>query len=356
MKKTLLAAAACSFDLTTSSNQLVLIPEGSFRGLDGRPFDAPAWILTPELGHAIAYSLNQRNIDMVIDYEHSTLKAQETGEPAPAAGWLKAKGFTYIEGIGLCSSQFTWTEKAKGFIESEEYKYLSPVFMYNKNGEIAALLHVALTNTPNLDQLPEARLAAAAQDFLSQKKEDSRMEEFLKLMCKSLGLPETATCEELVTAANSAFIKFDGALGTTLTTGQTLSAAIDKAIELKTAANSQVDPSKFVPMSVYQEAIAKAGNAEAANKAKEIDDLITAACSDGRLTGEVTINWVKEQAKTNPDFVKTHIESLPKIAALTQKQTTTIDFNTQQSKPDELKDDVFSMLGVSQADVEKYGA
>ena len=54
---------------------------------------------------------------------------------------------------------------------------------------------------------------------------------------------------------------------------------------------------QFVPMAVYQEAVANAGNAEAAQKAKEIDDLIMAACSDGRLTGQVTIAWMKEQAK-----------------------------------------------------------
>ena len=125
MKKTLLAAA-CSFALdTATTGKLVLIPDGESRGIDGRPVDAPAWILTPELGTALADVLNQRKIDMVIDYEHATLKAHESGEAAPAAGWIKAGSFTYIEGIGLCSTQFKWTDKAKGFIESEEYKYLS---------------------------------------------------------------------------------------------------------------------------------------------------------------------------------------------------------------------------------------
>jgi len=70
-------------------------------------------------------------------------------------------------------------------------------------------------------------------------------------------------------------------------------------------------------------------------QAKEMDDLITAACSDGRLTGEATISWYKDQAKTNPDFVKTQLESLPKIAALTQQQTSQVDLaaNHQQTPP-----------------------
>lgn len=36
-------------------------------------------------------------------------------------------------------------------------------------------------------------------------------------------------------------------------------------------------------MAVYQEAVQKAGNVDAAAKAKEINDLIVAACGDGRL-------------------------------------------------------------------------
>nr|DAE96189.1 MAG TPA: hypothetical protein [Caudoviricetes sp.] len=358
MKKTLLVAA-CSFALDATSPHLVLIPEGVFRGIDGRPTDAPHWELTPERGRQIAAALNQRSIDLVVDYEHATLKAQESGDPAPASGWLKPAGFQYIDGVGLCSTLFEWTEKAKGYIEAKEYKYTSPVFFYNKAGEVLGLHSFALTNTPNLDILPEARLAAAAQDFLSQQfDEDSTMKEFLELMRKKLGLPETATEEELLTAANSAFAKMDGAFGTTLATDQTLTVAIDKAVEVKTAANSQttIDPTKYVPMAVYQEAVANANNAAANAATKEIEDLITAACSDGRLTGKATIDWVKEQAKTNPEFAKSHIESLPKIAALSQKQTTTVDINKQTPQTDPLKDDVFSMLGVSAADVEKYGA
>ncbi|ENX46652.1 hypothetical protein F943_02993 [Acinetobacter ursingii NIPH 706] len=168
-----------------------------------------------------------------------------------------------------------------------------------------------------------------------------------------MGLPETATDEEFLVAANSAFTKLDDAFGTAFVKSeQTLVAAIEQAIEVKAAANSQAvpDPAKYVPMAVYQEAVAKAGNADAAVKAKEIDDLIVAACSDGRLTGEATINWVKDQAKTNPDFVKAHLEGLPKIAALTQKQTDQTKFAAnhqgggQQHTPEALA--VAAQMGV----------
>ncbi|ENV33927.1 phage protease [Acinetobacter gerneri] len=341
--------ASCSFDLDPTSNLLVLVPEGIFRGVDGRPFDAPHWNLTAERGRQIVAALNDRKIDMVIDYEHATLKSQSTGDPAPAAGWLKAGNFTYVDGVGICSTKFEWLEKAKGYIESEEYKYLSPVLFYNKLGEIIALINLALTNTPALDQLPEAKLAAAAQEYFAQNNdEESIMNEFLKLMLKKLGLAETATESELLAAANSVFTKLDGAFGTTLATDQTLNQAIDKAVEVKAAANSQApDLSQYVPIAVYQEAVNKASTAVASAKAKEVDDLIVTACSDGRLTGKDTINWIKEQAKTNPDFAKAHIESLPIIAALSQTQTSVTDTSKQQKQQHTAEDlAVAGMMGI----------
>jgi phage I-like protein len=199
MKKTILAAS-CSFDLSALSDHFVLIPEGVFRSeIDGRPYDAPHWILTPERGRQIVAALNQRKIDTVIDYEHATLKSKQTGEPAPAAGWLKSAGFTYIEGVGLCSTNFEWLPKAKDHIEAKEYKYISPVFLYDSTGAITTLINVALTNTPALDQLPEAKLAAAAQEFFAQNlPQDSKMDELLEQLRWMLNLPLSATAEEIL--------------------------------------------------------------------------------------------------------------------------------------------------------------
>ena len=363
MKKTLLAAS-CSFDLLASSDHFVLIPEGIFRSeIDGRPYDAPHWALSPERGHQMAAALNQRKIDMVIDYEHATLKSKNTGEPAPAAGWLKPAGFTYVEGVGLCSTDFEWLDKAKAHIEAKEYKYISPVFMYTPNGEITSLINVALTNTPALDQLPEAKLAAAAQEYFTQNptEQDSTMDELLEQLRWMLNLPISATAAEIQAELGKLQAQISDKTGVAVAANsQNLYDALDAIDQLKIAANSQSTPdmTQFVPIAVYQEAVAKAGHAVVDAKTKELDDLIVAACSDGRLTGEVTINWVKDQAKTNPDFAKAHIESLPKIAALTQRQTSQVNLaaNHQQPKVDAVQDEVLGILGVSKADVEKYGA
>lgn len=330
--KTLIAA--CSMSLSAQSENFVIIPEGEFSGIDGRPFDAPAWILTPERGREIVAVLNQRHIDMVIDYEHATLKAIETGEPAPAAGWLKQNGFVYVEGVGICSTQFEWTDKAKNFIDSGEYKYISPVLFYNKTGAVIGLHSVALTNKPNLDQLPEAKLAAAAQDFLSTSQDSEMNEELLERLRWMLNLPVSATAEDIIAELNKLASQLTETTGTTVAANaQNLFDAVAAIDQLKVAANSQSepDPAQYVPMAVHKEALAQATSVAANAQAKEVDDLILAACSDGRLTGKATIDWVKDKAKTNPEFVKSYLGDLPKIAALSQQQTQTVNIaaNTQ---------------------------
>ena len=334
MKRTLLVAA-CSMSLSAQSEHFVIIPEGEFRGIDGRPFDAPAWILTPEHGREMVAVLNQRSVDLVIDYEHSTLIAKEKGEPAPAAGWLKPNGFTYVEGVGLCSTQFEWTEKAQGFIDSGEYKYISPVFFYDTTGTILGLHSVALTNTPNLDQLPEAKLAAAAQEFLTTSQDSEMNEDLLERLRWMLNLPISATAEEIMAELSKLTDQIAEKTGTTIAANaQNLFDAVSAIDQIKLAANSQAqpDPNKYVPMAVHKEALAQATTVTANAQAKEIDDLILAACSDGRLTGKATVDWVKDQAKTNPDFVKSYLDDLPKIAALSQQQTQTLNIAANHQK------------------------
>jgi len=251
--------AACAMSLSTEQNRLVIIPDGEFRGVDGRPFDAPAWRLTAENAETIVAALSDLKIDLVIDYEHATLKALETGEPAPASGWLKPNGW------------------------------------------------------------------------------ESSMDELLEQLRWMLNLPLSANAEEILAELGKLQAQIKEKTGVTVAANdQHLFDALDAIEALKVAANAQTnvmpDPTQYVPMAVHQEALAQAAEVAANTQAKELDDLIVAACSDGRLTGKATIDWVKGLAETNPDGAKAYVEGLPKIAALTQQQTqqTPIAANNQQ--------------------------
>ena len=324
MKKTALVAA-CSFELNASSDHFVIVPEGEFRGLDGRPFDAPYWKVTPEKGQQLVAALNQKTIDTVIDYDHSNLYGIKDGNPKPAAGWLKAGAFAYVQGVGVCSTSYEWTDKAAELIAANEYKYLSPVFFYNKAGEVLSVLNTTLTNVPNLDSLPAARLAAAAQDYFTQNltDEDSSMDELLEHLRWMLNLPISATAEDIKAELQKLIAQINDATGVAMAAnGQSFKDVLE-AFSAKLAANSQAapDPTQYVPFGVYKEAVDKAASAQAAVQSKAVDDAILAACSDGRLTGEATIDYYKGLAKTNPDLVIQQLDELPKIAALSQQQT-----------------------------------
>lgn len=335
--KTLVAACSLVMQATDDTQYLVLIPEGTFKGADGRPTDAPHWMLTPERGQQIVADLNQRNVDMVIDYDHATLDNEQKQQGnAPASGWLKAGGFTYVEGVGVCSDNYEWTDKAQAAIAANEYKYLSPVLYYTATGEVVGLHSSALTNKPNLD-LPQAKLAALSEEFLST---DSSMDELLERLRWMLNLPVTATAEEISAELAKAQQQISEKSGVTIAANaQNLFDAL-AAFDVQIAANGgikpltgfQPDPNEWVPMAVYQEALQQ-GQSLAANAEQEkFNQILTAACSDGRLTGKATIDWVKQRAQTDVAGTIAYIEGLPKIAALTQQQSKTLNIAENQQQ------------------------
>ena len=348
--KTKLLVAACASALNLSEQRLVIIPEGNFKGIDGRPIEADSWFLTSERGQKIVAALNSRKIDMVVDYEHGTLSSKETGQHAPAAGYLKE--FTYIEGVGICSSDFKWTDKAQSFIDAEEYKYLSPVFSYTTTGEVTGLLCVALTNTPNLDELP-ALLAAAAQDLFAQNnQETSNMEELLERLRWMLNLPVSATAEEIIAELGKLQSQISDKTGVAVAANsKNLFDALAAIDQIKIAANSQKhpDPSQFVPVAVVTELQTEIATLKGAVQTNEIETLITAACSDGRLRGEAMTAWATNLGQSNPQALKDYLDTAPKIPALNGKQTETIAANSQQKPNQHTAEDlaVAAMFGHS---------
>ena len=183
--------------------------------------------------------------------------------------------------------------------------------------------------------MPEAKLAAAAQEFLTTSQDSEMNEDLLERLRWMLNLPISATAEDIMAELSKLTDQIAEKTGTTIAANaQNLFDAVSAIDQIKLAANSQAqpDPNKYVPMAVHKEALAQATTVTANAQAKEIDGLITAACSDGRLTGKATIDWVKEKAKTNPDFVKSYLDDLPKIAALSQQQTQTVQIAANHQK------------------------
>ena len=147
-----LSIAALTLPIVPGNPQ-VIIACGTFdtsaRSLRGQG----PWTLNDADGSALVDKANS-GIDIVIDYEHQTILSADNGQPAPAAGWLIAGGFTWDPMMGLVATDIRWTTDAADMIREGEYRFISPVFSY-ADGVPNELMSVALTNTPSLTNLQE---------------------------------------------------------------------------------------------------------------------------------------------------------------------------------------------------------
>lgn len=195
--------AACAISVT-AANEIQLFPAGKFRATDGRPHDVPHWFIDAALAAQIIAEFEARANRTVVDYEHQTLLAAQNGQPAPAAGWF---GKLAWRESGLYAVDVEWTERATQMIEGGEYRYISPVFTYDKKtGKIKRLLHAALTNNPALDGMD----AVAASQYQLLNTEKLSMNELLEQLRWLLNMPVTATVDEVVTELQKAIDQLRG--------------------------------------------------------------------------------------------------------------------------------------------------
>ena len=276
-----LALAICSIELPSASADLHLLPAGAFRAEDGRPTDAPHWILQPERAVALSAKIAGRKVARVIDYEHQTLHAEQNGQPAPAAGWFRR---VELREDGLHALDVEWTDRARTLIEAREYRYLSPVFTYQPGtGEVVDLLHAGLTNTPALDGLN----AIAAR--FSLLLEEAPVMTLPTAVCTALDLTQDAD-ETAVLSAISA---------------------------LKTAAP---DPAHYVPIAALTAVQTELAELKAGQVASEVDSLIKAGLNDGRILPALE-SWARDLGARALAALKTYLAQMKPIAALTGMQT-----------------------------------
>lgn len=295
---------ACSFKLAEANGHIQLFPFGRFYPADGRAEGAGGWYVDDSNGYALAESINQLGIELMIDYEHQTLYLEKNGQGNPAAGWIKQVEYRPNEGL---FATVAWTEKAASQIKAGEYRYISPLFIPDSNGRVVQVLNAALTNRPALHNLAEA---FALSHTFNQQKQGQPM---LKLLQQLFDAPNATEAEmtEKLTALSVA--KGD--------TKVALSAVYD---ELKTqtaqavALSAQVanpDPTKFVALSQMQ-AVQTELNALKAQHAKEkADSLITQALSDGRLLPAQKA-WAENLAQTNLVALSDYLATVTPNAAL----------------------------------------
>lgn len=183
--------------------EIRILPTGTIQSEKGN------FIVDKDSFLSMKREMEQRGVDIVIDYEHQTLE----GVQAPAGGWIKDLIYT-PEAI---VAKVEWTPKAKDYLKNKEYRYLSPVVLTGKKDRKAKVLHsVALTNTPAIHSMfpiinsvsINSEYAADEEDVDEYQQEE--IDQANQTECKNaeeldinkikemLGLPASATAEEIM--------------------------------------------------------------------------------------------------------------------------------------------------------------
>lgn len=262
-----------------------------------------------------------RATDYPIDYEHQILEAKQNGQPAPAAGWFRR---LEAREDGLWAVDVQWTERARQMIAAGEYRYISPVFAYDrKTGRVTRLLMAAITNNPALDGLTD--LAP-----LTDTMENCTMIESLAALAAHLNI---ADGEDAAAAALAALKAKDDEI-----------AALKREVEAVQAA--------AVPMSEHAKLQAELAALRADMEAAERERLLEAGLSDGRIlpaqrdywaaqplaalkawlderTADDLIDIATAVLEVNLDFFVQRV--VPRIEALASKLTQTASGGTSGS-------------------------
>lgn len=120
-----------------------------------------------------------------IDENHATDLAAPRGEPAPAHGWIVAME-ARDDGIW---GKVEWTASGQRLVSRRAYRGISPVILHDKETKaVHSILRASLVNKPNL----------RGMTTLHQQQETKM--DWMKFLAEMLGLPETATEEEIKSA------------------------------------------------------------------------------------------------------------------------------------------------------------
>lgn len=320
--------AALTVDLSQLGNAdgeaprvIKLLPAGTFRARDGRPAECAAWKLDEVLAAILIAEANQRETRYVIDYEHQTLRSVENGKPAPASGWY---GTLEWREDGLYATDVEWTATAAAMIAAKEYRYLSPVFTYDKQGRVTGLLHVALTNNPALDELPELQVAALSRlvSLSTQQALEKSMDitELLEQLRWMLNLPVGATVEDTTAQLQKLIDQLSNGQGTAAASVDLVNLVSTQQQRIAALSANQVDPARFVSVETMRALQDQVAALTAQQQGREVDGLITAALSDGRLLAAQE-GWARDLGKSNLAALQGYLATAPKIAALSSTQT-----------------------------------
>ncbi|MFQ2769111.1 phage protease [Aeromonas caviae] len=345
-----------------------LLPVGPFKARDGRPFDVPGghWLLDKTIATTLINRAKALGQDILIDYDHQTLKVDQNGQPAPAAGWYNGDEIEWREGQGLFIKP-RWTERAAALVAAKEYRFLSAVFPYDAQGRPLELRMTAITNDPGVVGM-QALAALSAQLIqpgqpATLTKENS-MNELLKKLLAKLGIELTGdpTDEQLQKALTEldslqASAKKAPELEAALSAEKTALAAL-KAQTTSVQQGAQVDLAQYVPVATYNALVTQVAALTAQVDTTDAATLIKEARTAGKVVAAEEEYLTAYAAQKGVAALKALLEPRPAIAALTASQTAAVTLPEKKGEAVLSAEDKYAadQLGISHEDFAKAKA
>lgn len=313
---------ALSFPIGDSSAAIQLFPAGVFDAPRGALKGSGPWRLDAESAQRLISSVAARINDVLVDYEHQSVLSSQNGKPAPAAGWIKPDSLVFDGEKGLLATAVVWTGAAKDYIANDQYRYISPVFIYDGNtGTVLDLLSVALTNTPAIDGMDAVTLAAASALLISSTQEDSPMDELLERLRYLLNLPLTSTATDIMAELDKLKAMIGGGDDAVAATGLVAYlSAKDNHIAALALAQAEPDPTQYAPIAALTAVQEEVAALKAEKAERDIESLIGPALGDGRLL-PAQEQWARDLGKSNIAALSQFLATAAPIAALSGMQT-----------------------------------
>lgn len=294
--------AECRIELIAAGapEWVQLLPLGEVRPRDGRETwrveDAAALVATSLAG-----------VDgLLIDYDHQTEFTRQSGNTAKAAAWMREIA---VRDDGIWA-RVEWTEAGRAAVAAKEYRFISPVFLFDKETRaITRILRAGLTNDPALT------LKALAKREADNPEET--MKELLEKLRKILGLAEdadqAAVCAAIEKAVDGAKGKDDGETKALASVAKALGLSEDaKAEEIETAAASAT--AKAAQAGKGGDALARLAKLEEQRATEKAEASVDAAVKAGKLT-PAQRDWALGYAAKDPEAFAAFVEKQPVIAA-----------------------------------------
>ncbi len=349
-----LGFAACRFASEINeqgiSERVMVMPDGYFKSHDGRPFDVPAnaWLLDQAAYELLKSTASTRTNDYHFDYEHQTLHAEENGKPAPASGWFNPSDLEYVPGEGLYALNVRWTPSARAHLKNDEYRFISPVFHYDKQtGRPTKLRHFALTNDPAVDGMDKVAVLKSQTNPENGETTMNAAQKLLSLLGITVDGDKITDTDytQATTALTALKAKADEA--DTLT--NQLSNANDAVAALKANSPNEVNLAKYVPVETYNALHTQMVALKSTSATQTVDQEVSKAKQDGRIIASEEEYLTSLGNQQGIAALKAVLDARSPIASLSAQQT------THAPKPENDKDGLAALTAEDKYAADQLG-